>query len=253
MAAELTLFALFSALPLLLVAVAGLGVLENLLGLALASDVEIFIKWHITRVLGAQTPVLDLVSQLFKSSNGATITVGLLASLYGASRVLISLVSSLDIIFTPVPQRRGWFAIRFRAAYFACASMVVLLLSILLLAAGGRLVRGLYGDGPLALVAAKTVSLLGYISAILWLAWLYVRLPKRSLSLKQQLPGAVLAVSVGDLAGRLLRHWFFLLDTNAIFGSIASAFALLWWIYGFASVVVFGAIWNAWRNEPVES
>jgi len=43
------------------------------------------------------------------------------------------------------------------------------------------------------------------------------------------------------------------LDTNGVFGSIASVFALLWWTYVFASAVVFGAIWNAWRHDPVET
>jgi len=253
MAAELTLFAVLSALPLLLVAVAGLGVLEDLLGVVLASDVERFVERHIVRVLGAQTPVLDLVEGLFESSSGATLTFGLLASLYGASRVLVSMVGSFDVIFTPAPQRRGWFASRLRGAWFACASMVVLLFSILALTAGGRLVRSLYGEGVPALVAAKAVSFFGYASAALWLAWLYVRLPKRSLPFKQQLPGAILAVAVGDLSGRLLRGWFSLLDTNAVFGSIASVFALLWWTYVFASAVVFGAIWNAWRHDPVET
>jgi len=249
MAAELTLFAVLSALPLLLVAVAGLGVLEHLLGVVLASDVERFLERHIIRVLGRETPVLDLVDELFESSSGATLTFGLLASLYGASRVLVSLAGSLDVIFTPASQRRGWVATRLRAAWFACASMVVLLFSILALTAGGRVARSLYGDGAVALAAAKTVSFFGYAAAALWLAWLYVRLPKCTLPFKQQLPGAVLAVAVGDLSGRLLRGWFSLLDTNAVFGSIASVFALLWWTYVFASAVIFGAIWNAWRHD----
>jgi len=86
--------------------------------------------------------------------------------------------------------------------------MVVLLFLILALTAGARVARSLYGDGVVALAAAKTVSFFGYAAAALWLTWLYVRLPKHTLSFKQQLPGAVPAVAIGDLSGRLLRGWF---------------------------------------------
>jgi len=248
MAAELTLFALLSALPLLLVAVTTLGTLEHFLGVSLASDIERFVEGHIARILGEGTPVLDLVAGLFESSSGATLTIGLLASFYAASRVLVSLVGSLDSIFSPESARRGWFATRALGAWLALVSTAALLFSILTLTAGGRLVRSAYGEGWLALFGAKVVSFFGYAVAVLLLAWLYARAPKVSLPFRRQIPGAVFAVLLGDLSGRLLRGWFFLLDTNAIFGSIGAAFILLWWTYIFSCGVVFGAIWNAWRD-----
>ena len=253
MAAELTLFALLSVLPLLLVAAAGLGWVENVAGVTLAADLERFFERHVARVLGPNTPVLGVVASLFAAPSNTTFTLGLLAAVYGASRVMVSLIGSLDTITSPPDRRRGWMNTRLTGMLFALLSSVVLTIVILSITAGSRLVLSTYGDSYLALAGAKVVSFLGYLSAVAYLAWLYGHAPRHKTSWRVQIPGAVFAVLVGDLSARLLRWWFTVFNANAVFGSIGAALALLWWTYVFASGIILGSVWNTMRNPtPME-
>lgn len=250
MAAELTLFAVLSALPLLLVAAAGLGAVESMAGIKLAGEVEGFIERHITRVLGADTPISDVVARLFADTHGTTLTIGLLAAAYGGSRFIISLVGSLDVIYgKDQSNRRSWVGTRAVGVVLAGVSTVAAAAAIFTIGAGGRIAEATYGDGTVGALAAKAASLFGYSFAALYLSWLYEKAPRNGLSWKRQLPGSIVAVVIGDGAGRLLKWWFTLFKTNAVFGSIGAAMALLWWTYVFASGIILGAEINAWRAE----
>lgn len=250
MAAEFTLFALLSTLPLLLVAAAGLGVIEKFVGVKLAVEVEQFIEEHIVRVLGEGTPVLGIVQELFAESHGATLTLGLAAVGYGASRAMVSLVGSLDIIYdVAAGERRGWIGSRVVGVGLALTSVVAGVAAIVTIGAGGDLAIGTYGEGILSTVAERTASLFGYAFAVLYMAWLYKTGPRRGSMLRDHLVGAGVAVAVGEVSGRLLKWWFKLFDANAVFGTVASAMALLWWTYIFACGIVLGAEINAYRSS----
>jgi len=253
MAAEMTLFALLSVLPLLLVAAAGLGVVEAVAGVKLSWEIELFFERHITRILGENTPVLEVVRGLFADTNGTAITLGLLAAFYGASRVLVSLVGSLDVIYNREPgERRGWLGARAVGVGLAGVSIVAIATAILAIGAGGRIALAAYGPGWVSTLAKWTSSLFGYAFAVLYLAWLYGRAPRGENAWGRQIPGAVIAVAIGEASSRVLRGWFSLFDANAVFGSIGAVMALIWWTYIFASGIILGAEINVWRAEKTE-
>lgn len=249
LAAELTLFALLSALPLLLVAAAGLGALDEILGASTARDVETFLLRHVASVTGDQGVIVGAVSRLFAQADGRVLTIGILATIYAAARVLVAFITGLEMIFTPVDQRRGWFGKRGTALVLAGTSIAALALTVTVAAAGDRAVSALFGNKAVGDIAAALVVLVSYGLALVYVAWLYSAAPRVSLPLRHQLPGAAFAVTLAYTSGRAIRWWFATMETNAVFGSIGAALALFWWTYVVACGLVLGAVWNVARFE----
>ncbi len=245
LAAELLLFCVLSALPLLLTLAALLGSLESLIGASAATQFQDWVLSQVGSVVGGESPVVDVVAGLFESSARRTVTIGLVIAVYSASRAFISMVGSLDVVYGAA-QTRSWIGQRLAGVGLTLLALIAFPLVLVALYGGGRIAEGLV-EGDVARRAVELgVGLAGYVLAVLWVAALYKWAPKRRASWGSQLPGAV-AVLVLVAAWTWVFRWYVGgLGSNAVFGTIGAVISLLWWGYFCASSFFFGAELNEW-------
>jgi membrane protein len=245
LAAELLLFGVLSALPLLLTLAALLGSLESLIGASAATQFQDWVLSQVGSVVGGESQVVDVVAGLFESSARKTVTVGLVIAVYSASRAFISMVGSLDVVYGTT-QTRSWVGQRMTGIGLTVLALIVVPMVLVALYGGGRIAEGLV-EGVIARRAVELgVGLAGYVLAVLGVAALYKWAPKRSASWSSQLPGAVVVLLLIAAWTSVFRWYVGGLGSNAVFGTIGAAISLLWWGYFCASSFFFGAELNEW-------
>lgn len=246
LAAELLLFGVLSALPLLLSLVALLGSIRSLIGVTAAQTLEAWTNTQVQKVLGAGTPVSEIVHDLFKAPSGRAVTLGLIVALYGASRGFTSLVGSLDVVYGSHTSR-GWVNQRVTGLFLTVASSVVLTGAVLLGYASRDVAASVTSHPFLQTALNQLVNLLGYAMAAGWVATLYHIAPKSRTRWRDHVPGAVLCMLLVGILTLVFRYWLVLFSTNAVFGVLSAAISLLWWGYFSCSAFFLGAELNRYR------
>ena len=248
LAAELLLFAVLSALPLLLSLTALLGSASTLIGDRGAEEFRIWVLNQTSKVIGADSPGLTVVEQLFATSAKKAVTLGAVFALYAASRAFISMVGSLDVIYG-TSAGRSWVGQRVLGVVLTLVSMVMLPAVLVAMYAGRRISVNLVGDGMWRGVVGAGLWCLGFALAVVWLAGLFRYIPKRPGRFVQQLPGAVAAVTLIWAWTELFRWYLWIFNANAVFGALGAAISLMWWGYFCASSFFLGAELNQWISQ----
>jgi membrane protein len=248
LAAELLLFGVLSALPLLLTLTALLGSASSLIGEGAAAEFRDWVMGQTAKVVGTGSPGLAVVEQLFATSAKKAVTVGAVFALYAASRAFISLIGSLDVVYDTHAQR-SWVGQRVFGVVLTIIAMLVLPGVLVALYAGRRISESLIGDGVLQAVVGVGFGCAGYLVAVVWIAALYRYVPKRRSSWAHQLPGALVCVGLIWAWTQLFRWYLVVFDANAVFGAIGAAISLMWWGYFCASSFFFGAELNRWLEK----
>lgn len=251
LAAEIGFFALLSLFPLLLVSSSALGWLGDILGSNLATDVEDQLTDWASQLFGVDGGVTEAVSALFEGSSTSALTVGVLATIYTASRGFAAVVRALDVAYGH-DNTRGWVGTQFVGLVLAIGTIIVGSLTLAGLVIGPLLGReDFIGDGVLG-------GLLGWLwewfrypaaAAILvsWASVIFHVAPNRRASLRAEVPGAAFATVLWMLSSVLFSVYLRTLssDTNAVFGVIGTAITLQLWLYLLAIGLVLGAELNA--------
>lgn len=262
LAAEIGFFALLSLFPLLLVSTFALARLGGLIGTNLATDVQNQVTEWATILFGPDGGVTSAVELLFAGSSGAALTVGIIATIYTASRGFAAVVRALDVAYGH-HNTRGWVGTQVIGLLLAIGSIIVGSLAMAGLVIGPLFGReDLFGSGLLGSILWFLWQFLRYPAAgliiVLWSAWIYHVAPNRRASYRGEIPGAVFMALFALLASFLFSIYLRTLSasTNAIFGVIGTAITLQLWLYIMAIGFVLGAEVNAafaQRRGPAEN
>lgn len=250
LAAEIGFFALLSLFPLLLVSSATLGGLGSLVGSDLAADVEGQVTQWASDLFGPDSGVTSAVTSLFAESSASAITVGVIATLYTASRGFAAVVRALDVAYGH-HTTRGWVGTQFVGVGLAIGTIIVGSLTLAGLVIGPLLGReSLVGDGFVGDSLTFLWRWLRYPVAmailVAWSATIFHIAPNRRASWRGELPGGLFTAIFALLSSVLFSVYLrTLVSSNAIFGVIGTAITLQIWLYLLAIGLVLGAEVNA--------
>ncbi len=243
-------FALLSFVPLVFLAL-------SLLGLVHRADASDFLVKELGRAFPGSSvkSILSLVHKV--QDNAATLgIVGAVFLLWSSLSLFSALESALNIVYGR--PNRSFLKGKGVAAAVMTGSVVTLFLSLVVGAFGVEVLKrytpGFVGNGIVAYVVSIAVSLLG---VYVFLLTVYHVLPNVPVSLREALPGAVLASILLEASFQVLPVFVRLAGVNVTLRVLGGPAILLLWLYVMSNVIVFGAELNWWLAErrasrPVE-
>ena len=242
LAAMIAYFALLSFVPLTFLSL-------SLLGLTGRADESSFLVKEIKHALPG-TPIdkiIDLVHTVQDNAKALGIVGG--AFLVWTS---ISLFSVLESAFNIVYGRpnRSFLQGKGLALLLMLGSLVTLFVALL---AGSLGVAALkeYAPGFVSnSITAYTVSIAVSLAGVfLFLVCCYYFLTNEELSVREVLPGAILATILLEATFQILPLYQRYADLNPALRAFGAPAILLVWLYVMANVIVFGAELNWWRTR----
>jgi membrane protein len=245
LAAMIAYFALLSFVPLTFLALA-------LLGLTGRADESSFLVKEIKKTLPG-TPIDQIVGLVHTVQNNAA-ALGLV----GAAALLwtsLSLFSVLESAFNIVYRRPNRSFLRGKgvASLLMIGSLVTLFVALLVGSLGVSALQeyapGFIGNSITAYVLSIAVSLGGIL---VFLISCYYALTNEDVTIKEVLPGAVLAAIVLEATFQVVPFYQRYADLNPGLRAFGAPAILLVWMYVMANVIVFGAELNWWRARRVE-
>lgn len=201
LAAEMTYYALLSAVPLLSAIGASLGLLRHVLGTEQILSLEDAIVSGVRELLSPEVSediVVPLVQDLLAQERAGVAIGGLLLSLWLAGRIFRAAIRALDDAYAvaerrSLPQQWG-LSLGFALGAVVTITVVLGLAVIGPLLGGARWLAGETGTGG-AFDALWTIGRwpVVFLVVIAFLAWLYRSGPNVDNTWRQCLPGAALA------------------------------------------------------------
>ena len=250
LAAMIAYFALLSFVPLTFLAL-------SLLGLTGRADESSFLVKEIKHTLPG-TPIdriIDLVHSV--QDNAATLgIIGGAALLWTSLSLFSALESAFNIVFGR--PNRSFLHGKGLATVLMVGSLVTLFVALL---AGSLGVAALkeYAPGFVSSDAtAYTLSIaVSFVGVFAFLLSVYVLLPNDDVSVRDVLPGTIIAAALLEATFQVLPIYLRLSNDVIALQAFGAPALLHVWLYLMANVIVFGAEVNWWfargRHEALES
>jgi membrane protein len=248
LAAMIAYFALLSFVPLSFLAL-------SVLGLTGRADESSFLVREIRKTLPG-VPIVRIVDLVNAVRNDAA-TLGLIGGV-ALLWTSLSLFSVLESAFNIVYGRPNRSFLRGKGLAFLLmiGSLVTLFLALLAGSLGVEALRryapGVVGSGVSAYVVSIILSSFG---VFVFLVSAYYVLTNVELTVRNVLPGAVLATVLLQVTFQALPLYVRFAKVNPALHTFGGTAILLVWLYVMSNVIVFGAELNWWRNcqedEPV--
>jgi membrane protein len=240
LAAMIAYFALLSFVPLLFLAL-------SLLGLAGRFDESSFLIHELERAFPG-TGVKTIVKAVHSIQDNAT-ALGIVGGAFLLWSAL-SLFSVLESAFNIVYGRpnRGFLHGKAMATLLLVGSLVFLFAGLLVGSIGVEVLKrylpGFAGNGYVAYTISVIVSLVG---VFVFLVSVYYALTNAKLTLREVLPGAVVAAIVLEASFQTIPIYLRIVKQSPA-AAIGGPAILLIWLYLMANVIVFGAEINFGRR-----
>ena len=249
--AEVAFFLLLSFPPALLAIMGSIGWIAGLMG----PDVVDRIRDQILGVGGlfltADTveQILDpAVDQVLAEGQAAVVSVGIVLSLWAASRATTRTMDAVSVAYDVRDPRPGW-KHRLLALLITIVGMLAVVVVVPLLVAGPGFLETL--SSPLGITEAAATAwrvlywpLVALLGIGLLATFFHVTTPWRT-PWRRDLPGAVLAAVLWLGGGAALRLYTSRFVGAGVFGPLAAPVVFLLWLYVTALAVLVGAEVNA--------
>ena len=245
LAAMIAYFALLSFVPLTFLSL-------SLLGLAGRADESSFLVREIKKTLPG-TPIdriIDLVHSV--QDNAATLgIIGGLALLWASLSLFSVLESAFNIVYGR--SNRSFLHGKARAFLFMVGSLVTLFVALLAGSLGVAALQenaaGFISNAAIAYALSIGVSLIG---VFVFLVSCYFFLTNEDLTVREVLPGAILASILLEATFQVLPLYQRYADLNPALRAFGAPAILLVWLYVMSNVIVLGAEINWWRERRSE-
>jgi membrane protein len=245
LAAMIAYFALLSFVPLTFLSL-------SLLGLAGRADESSFLVREIKKTLPG-TPIdriIDLVHSV--QDNAATLgIIGGLALLWASLSLFSVLESAFNIVYGR--SNRSFLHGKARAFLFMVGSLVTLFVALLAGSLGVAALQenaaGFISNAAIAYALSIGVSLIG---VFVFLVSCYFFLTNEDLTVREVLPGAILASILLEATFQVLPLYQRYADLNPALRAFGAPAILLVWFYVMSNVIVLGAEINWWRARRSE-
>lgn len=253
LAAEVAFFAVLSLFPLLVALAAAVGSIEAVAGADAATRARDAVVEALQDALGGEaTGVVTAVDRLFAESNTGLVGIGLLLSLYTASRGFAAIIRALDQVYD-IPETRSWLHTRAMAYGMVAGSVLVGAVVLTMLVVGPLFGRGEDLADRLGLGSAF-VTFWDWIRVpavvamlVLWAATVFHVAPNHRTPWRADLPGAVLTTVLWGLGAVGFRVYLDVASgsDSAVFGALGGAVVLLLWLYVMGLALLTGAELNS--------
>jgi membrane protein len=245
LAAMIAYFALLSFVPLTFLSL-------SLLGLTGRADESSFLVREIKKTLPG-TPIdriIDLVHSV--QDNAATLgIIGGLALLWASLSLFSVLESAFNIVYGR--SNRSFLHGKARAFLFMVGSLVTLFVALLAGSLGVAALQenaaGFISNAAIAYALSIGVSLIG---VFVFLVSCYFFLTNEDLTVREVLPGAILASILLEATFQVLPLYQRYADLNPALRAFGAPAILLVWFYVMSNVIVLGAEINWWRARRSE-
>jgi membrane protein len=245
LAAMIAYFALLAFVPLTFLALA-------LLGLTGRADESSFLVKEIKHALPG-TPIdriIDLVHSV--QDNAATLgIVGGAALLWTSLSLFSALESAFNIVFGR--PNRSFLRGKGVATLLMVGSLVTLFVALLAGSLGFSALKeyapGFVANSAVAYAVSIAVSFLGVFAFLLSV---YVLLPNDDVTVRDVLPGAIIAAVLLEATFQVLPIYQRYADLNPALRAFGAPAILLVWLYVMANVIVFCCELNWWRVRHAE-
>jgi membrane protein len=242
LAAMVAYFALLSFVPLTFLAL-------SLLGLVHRADASDFLVKEMTRAFPTTSlqSILTLVHRV--QDNAATLgIVGGIALLWSSLSLFSALESAFNIVYGR--PNRSFLKGKGVAAVVMGATVMTLFAALVVGALGVEVVKryapGFIANSVSAYILSIAVSLVG---VFLFVLAAYRLLTNADISVRDVLPGAVMAAIVLEASFQIVPTFVKFADVNPVLRVLGGPVILLLWLYLMANVIVFGAEVNWWNAE----
>lgn len=194
-----------------------------------------------------------VVSSIFNQSS-ALVPWTALAALWSAGKGIMGLADGLNSVYQ-IEEPRGYFATRFRSAFYTVVMIVALVVSLAILVFGYGIQNHLQKIFPLLEKYSDTMLVLPTLIAvaILILAFtvLYMFLPNHRMRFFSQIPGAVFS----SVAWAVFSYAFsiyldFAVNMSVIYGSLTTLIVVMLWLYSCMYLLFIGAEINHYIAQP---
>jgi membrane protein len=245
LAAMIAYFALLSFVPLTFLSL-------SLLGLTGRADESSFLVKEIKKTLPG-TPIDQIISLVHTvQDNAAALGIVGGAALLWTSLSLFSVLESAFNIVYGRPNR-SFLHGKVLAIVLMVSSLVTLFVALLVgslgVAALQQYAPGFISNSIAAYTLSIAVSLLG---VFLFLVSCYYVLTNEDLTLREVLPGSILAAIVLEATFQILPFYQRYADLNPGLRAFGAPAILLVWLYVMANVIVLGAELNWWRARRAD-
>ncbi|WP_081671234.1 YihY/virulence factor BrkB family protein [Butyrivibrio sp. XBB1001] len=202
----------------------------------------------------ADSVMIRLISEAYQSSV-AVFSISALVTIWSGALGMLALIRGLNIIYD-VDERRNYFYLRFIAALYTIAMIIILLIMLMIMVFGDFVKHFIMSAYPHIWRAVsflenfKFVVVIGI--AVLAFALIYTFVPSARMKFIYQLPGAILSAVVWYVFS-----WIFSLyveNTGAytsIYGSLATPVIMMFWLYFCIYIFLFGAFINRFFHPAV--
>jgi membrane protein len=245
LAAMIAYFALLSFVPLTFLSL-------SLLGLTGRADESSFLVKEIKKTLPG-APIDQILSLVHAVQDNAT-ALGILgaAALLWASLSLFSVLESAFNIVYGRPNR-SFLHGKGLAVLLMVGSLVTLFVALLTGSLGVAALQE-YAPGFISnAVAAYTLSILvSLVGVFVFLVSCYYVLTNEDLTVREVLPGSILAAIVLEATFQVLPIYQRYADLNPGLRAFGAPAILLVWLYVMANVIVLGAELNWWRARRAD-
>lgn len=251
-AAESTLFVVISFFPFVMF------LLTLLQYLPFSEDV-------LTEVVGRFVPtvisgyIFKLIDELYNSSTVTLLSVTIVATLWTASRGMMSVYRGLNSIYR-TNETRNFFILRFKAMFYTIVFAVLLILLLGVFVFGNTIINWINVHFPLATAlnryAVLVMSLRNIVTmAVLFIVFMvmYKFMPNRKTKLLYEIPGALLSALFWVVYSYLYSFFINNLgNMSTTYGSLTAIVLAVFWLYACMSIVLVGAELNVLlANERV--
>jgi len=252
LAAEIAFFAILGLFPALLALAGALGWLDVIAGADTADRVQDAVIDALQRVLTDEASgLIDSAERLFAESNPGLFTVGLVTSVWSASRGFSAIIDALDSVYD-LEEGRPYLRRRGLALALAAGTVVVF-----------ALVLGMVVIGPLFGTGADVADGIGLgsefatfwdwarwptvaLAMVLWAATIFHLAPNHRTPWRWDLPGAVLTAVLWGVVSVGLRLYLAVAPgADQVLGTAGGVLITLLWLWLLALGLLLGGEVNA--------
>ncbi|WP_029231130.1 YihY/virulence factor BrkB family protein [Butyrivibrio sp. VCB2006] len=214
----------------------------------------------LVRVMTELTPdfadniMMRLVNEAYGQSV-AVFSISAVAAIWTGALGMLALIKGLNTIYD-VDERRNYFYLRFIAALYTIAMIVIVLIMLVIMVFGDFVKQLIVNAYPHVWAFAEFFVNFKFIMVIgiatFAFALIYTFVPSARMKFIYQLPGAVFSAIVWYVFSWLFSLYVSLPNSYSIYGSLATPVIMMFWLYFCIYIFLIGAFINRFFHPAVK-
>ncbi|NLP46641.1 MAG: YihY/virulence factor BrkB family protein [Epulopiscium sp.] len=195
------------------------------------------------------TIIVYFVEQLVADRNQTLLSFGMIGTLWAASRGVIAVIRGINKAYNEEETRSFWH-IRSIALFYTVALAIVIIFTFGALVLGKTIGEYIFSFFYMPHIFSLIWDWCRYVLSLCILvfifAFLYRSTPNRTITIRESLPGAILATIAWVISSLLFSFYVNnFADFSSTYGSIGGIIALLIWLYISSIIIMMGGEINA--------